>query len=73
MENAANTNSSNLLRIVGFMGICVGAAWALQVLGFGGQASFGRLMWVLASASIAGAGTGMIVAAGSLQALTAKA
>ena len=69
MENAANTNSSNLLR----MGICVGAAWALQVLGFGGQASFGRLMWVLASASIAGAGTGMIVAAGSLQALTAKA
>ena len=73
MENAANTNSSNLLRMVGFMGICVGVAWALQVFGFAGQASSGRLIWVLASASIAGAGTGMIVAVGSLQALTAKA
>ena len=72
MENETNT-SSNLLRIVGFMGICVGAAWALQVLGFGGEGSVGRLMWVLASATIAGAGTGMIVAAGSLQGSTAKA
>ena len=72
MDNSTNT-SGNLLRIVGFMGICVGAAWALQVLGFGGEGSFGRLMWVVASASIAGAGTGMIVAAGSLQKVTAKA
>ena len=72
MNTTANTGG-NLLRIVGFMGICVGAAWALQALGFGGEGSFGRLMWILASASIAGAGTGMVIAAGSLQAATAKA
>ena len=71
--NTSDNTSSNLLRIVGFMGICVGAAWALQVLGFGGAGSLGRMMWILASASIAGAGTGLIVAAGSLQAVSAKA
>ena len=33
MDNGVIT-TSDLLRLIGFMGVCVGLAWALQVLGF---------------------------------------
>lgn len=66
MENVAI--GSGLLRFIGFTGICVGVAWALQILGFGGDASaFGRFMWVMASASMAGAGAGLIMASRTMQ------
>ena len=59
---------NGLLRLIGFTGICVGVAWALQILGFGGEASaFGRFVWVMAAASIAGAGAGLIMASSALQ------
>lgn len=75
MDNATMTGS-DLLRLVGFMGIMVGLAWALQILGFGDQSAMGRLVWVLAAASISGAGVGLVVASGTLptaQTATARA
>ncbi len=59
--------SSNLLRLTGIMAIGIGAAWALQVLGFDGDASaFTRMIWVLAAASMAGGGAGLLIAANGL-------
>ena len=59
--------SSNLLRLTGIMAIGIGAAWALQVLGFDGDASaFTRMIWVLAAASMAGGGAGRLIAANGL-------
>ena len=72
MENSTMT-SGNLLRLMGFMGVCIGFAWALQVLGFGGASTMSRLLWVLAAASIAGAGVGLIAASASLQGAPVKA
>ena len=71
MENSTVT-SGNLLRLMGFMGVCVGIAWALQVLGFDGASTISRLLWVLAAASIAGAGVGFIAASASLPGASAK-
>ena len=68
MDNGTIT-SGNLLRLIGIMAIGVGVAWALQTIGFGGDASaFSKTMWVLAAATISGAGAGLIVAANSLPA-----
>jgi hypothetical protein len=61
-------NSGNLLRLIGIMAIGVGLAWALQTVGFGGEGSaFVKLMWVVAAASVCGAGFGLIVASGALR------
>ncbi len=61
------SNSSSLLRMIGFMAICVGAIWALQILAFGdGEEVMTRLTWVLAAASVAGAGAGLVFAASTL-------
>ena len=38
MDNGTIT-SGNLLRLIGIMAIGVGVAWALQTIGFGGDAS----------------------------------
>ena len=60
-------NGSSLLRMIGFMAICVGAVWALQILAFGENGNIvARLSWVLGAASIAGAGAGLIFAASTL-------
>lgn len=64
MTNEANGQS--LLRMVGFMSICVGVLWALQILAFGETGALSRLTWVLGAASIAGAGVGLIIAASTL-------
>ena len=61
-------NAGYLLRLVGFFGIAIGVAWAVQTLGFGGETIGSRLMWAVAAASISGAGPGLIVAAGELRA-----
>ena len=67
-------NGLSLLRLIGFMAICVGAVWALQILAFGDAgAVVSRLTWVLGAASIAGAGAGLIFAASSLPKGTAEA
>ncbi len=67
MDNGT-INSGNLLRLIGIMAIGVGVAWALQTVGFGGEASvLNKMMWVVAAASVAGAGFGLIVASGALQ------
>ena len=59
--------SSNLFRLTGIMAMGIGAAWALQVLGFDGDATaFTRMIWVLAAASIAGAGAGLMIASNGL-------
>ena len=59
--------TSGLLRMVGVMAICVGIAWVVQIFGFShGPTAFSRLIWVVAAASISGAGAGLVVAAGSL-------
>ena len=67
MDNA-NVDGGNLLRLIGFTGICVGMAWAFQILGFGGEGSaYSRFLWVMAAASIAGAGAGRVMASSVLQ------
>ncbi len=59
--------SSNLLRLTGIMAIAIGAAWALQILGFAGDNSaFTRMMWIVAAASMAGGGAGLLIAANGL-------
>ena len=59
--------SSNLLRLTGIMAIAIGAAWALQILGFSGDNSaFTRILWVIAAASMAGGGAGLLIAANGL-------
>ncbi len=65
MTNEANGPS--LLRMIGFMAICVGAVWALQILAFGEAGGvLTRLTWVLGAAAIAGAGSGLIFVASTL-------
>jgi hypothetical protein len=65
MDNGVST--SDLLRLLGFTGVCIGFAWALQVLGFSGDSSaFSRMMWILGAAAIAGAGVGAIYTATNL-------
>ena len=67
MENGVVT-AGYLLRLVGFFGIAIGIAWAVQTLGFGQESVGGKLAWVVAAASMAGAGAGLIVASTSLKA-----
>lgn len=72
MDNGT-INSGNLLRLIGIMAIGVGLAWALQTIGFGGEASvFDKMLWIVAAASVAGGGFGLIVASGALQDDTAE-
>ena len=59
MSNGITIN--DLLRLIGIMAVAVAAAWAVQVLGFGGSSALGKLIWVVAAATIAGGGTGLIV------------
>ncbi len=66
--NNANAGGRGLLRLIGYMSMCVGMAWALQVLGFSGEGSaFSRFLWVMAAASIAGAGAGLVMASSVIQ------
>ena len=64
MTNEANGPS--LLRMIGFMAICVGVVWALQILAFGDAGAISRMSWILGAASIAGAGAGLIFASSTL-------
>ena len=66
MENGAIT-AGYLLRLVGFFGIAVGIAWAAQTLGFGHETIGAKLMWVVAAATMSGAGAGLIVASGGFE------
>ena len=66
MDNGAIT-AGYLLRLIGFFGIAVGLAWAVQTLGFGHESLGSKLMWVVAAAGMSGAGAGLIVAASSLE------
>ena len=62
--DGATITRSNMLRLLGLMAMGIGAAWILQVVGFGGDNSAEtRLVWVFAAASIAGAGAGLLIAA----------
>lgn len=60
------TINNGLLRLIGFMAICVGVMWALQILGFGHTTAYSRFLWVMGAALVAGAGTGLIAASGLL-------
>ena len=54
-------NCPSLLRMIGVFAIVVAAVWSLQILAFGEAGSaFSRLTWVVAAASIAGAGAGLV-------------
>ena len=64
MENGMTT--ADLVRLIGLMGVGVGIAWAVQILGFYEGSAVGRLMWVIAAASFSGAGVGLVLTAGSL-------
>ncbi len=64
MENGKS--AGDLLRFVGFATVCVGLAWAVQVLGFGDAAGYGRFMWVMAAATVCGSGVGLIVASNAV-------
>ena len=66
MENGAAT-AGYLLRLTGFFGIAIGVAWAAQTLGFGHETIGAKLMWVVAAASMSGAGAGLIVASRTLE------
>ena len=54
------TAPRDLVRLIGVMAIGVAAAWVLQVAGVGGSSAFSRLAWIVSSAAIAGAGTGLL-------------
>ena len=74
MENGMTT--ADLVRLIGFVGVGVGIAWAVQILGFPVGTAVSRLMWVMAAASVSGAGVGLVLTSGSLdngEALAAKA
>jgi hypothetical protein len=59
---------SDLLRMVGLMSVGIGLAWAYQILALAGDASgFDRMMWVLAAATIAGAGVGTLYTSSALR------
>lgn len=63
MENGAVT-VAHILRMIGFLGIGVGAAWAFQILGLASHMTAGdKLLWVMGAASVAGASFGLIVVA----------
>ena len=64
MENGMTT--ADLVRLIGMMGVGVGIAWAIQILGFPAGTAISRLMWVVAAASVSGAGVGLVLTAGSL-------
>ena len=64
MENGKS--AGDMLRLVGFATVCVGLAWAVQVLGFGDATGLGRFMWVMAAATVCGSGVGMVVASNAL-------
>ncbi len=66
MDNGTIT-AGYLLRLVGFFGIAVGVAWAIQTVGFGHEALGAKLMWVVAAASMCGAGAGLIVASSAVR------
>ena len=59
MTNGIKIN--DLLRLIGVMAVAVAAAWAVQVLDFGGSSALGKLTWIVAAAAVAGGGTGLIV------------
>ena len=61
MQNEAIT-AGYLLRLIGFFGMMVGVAWAIQTIGFGEATLATKLMWVVAAASMCGAGAGLLVA-----------
>ena len=65
MDNGVIT-AGYLLRLIGFFSIAIGIAWAVQTLGFGHETVGAKLMWVVAAASVSGAGAGLIVASSSL-------
>ena len=61
--------SSNLFRLTGIMAIAIGAAWALQILGFASDnTAVARVMWIVAAAAMAGGGAGLLIAANGLPA-----
>lgn len=67
MENETVT-SGDLMRWTGIMAIGIGLAWAVQILGSGSDfVTFSKLVWVVASAAMAGTGVGLIVASGALR------
>ena len=67
MDNGMIT-TSDMLRLVGTMAVCVGVAWIAQVLGFDVEGTaISRLVWVVAAAAIAGAGVGSIFSATQLR------
>lgn len=71
---AHEMNGAGLLRMIGFMAICVSVVWALQILVFGDAgAALARLSWVLGAAMIAGAGAGLVFASGNLGEAAAEA
>lgn len=65
MDNAT-MSGADLVRLVGLTSIAVGLAWAIQVLGFSSDGGFARLSWVMAAASISGAGVGLMVTSGAV-------
>ena len=65
--NTDTITSGNLLRLIGIMAIGIGAAWALQILAFSGDnTAFGRMLWIVAAAVMAGGGSGLLIAANGL-------
>jgi len=66
MDNGAT--AGHLLRLVGFFSIAIGVAWAVQTVGFGHDNLGAKLMWVVAAASMSGAGAGLLLASTGLQA-----
>lgn len=68
MENGF-ISKGDMLRLIGVMAICVGIAWACQILAFGSDGTaLTRMVWVLGAAAIAGAGAGTVYTASSLNA-----
>ncbi len=65
MENGKS--QSDMLRLIGALAVCVGVAWAVQILGLNSDATVvGRLIWTLAAASVSGAGVGLLLTAGKM-------
>jgi hypothetical protein len=59
--------TAGMLRMIGCLTVFVGLAWAVQILGFGDAVSLAsRFAWVLAAATVCGAGVGLMVTAGTM-------
>lgn len=64
--NNETLGSGVLLRNAGMVGLAIGLAWAVQVIGIKAGSPLDNVAWILSAAGLAGASVGLIVVAGRM-------